>query len=116
MSFTYLLVVELSQDTAITVGMLGTLQFKKGTYIYVGSAPSEKRLERHLKREKKLHWHIDYFLEKAEIKKIFIVEGKECDVAQKIDLPSIKGFGCTDCKCSSHLFYGDIPETGTRYY
>ena len=113
------MIMELSQDTEITIGKLGTLLFKKGTYIYVGSAPSEKRLERHLKKEKKLFWHIDYFLKKAHIKKIYIVKGeKECEVAQKIDLPYIKGFGCSDCKCPSHLFYGELPDffDVTQYY
>jgi Uri superfamily endonuclease len=115
-SSTYILVAELAQDTDITVGKLGKIQFKKGRYLYVGSAPSEHRLKRHLRKDKKLFWHIDYFLEKAEIKKIFIVEGKECEVARKMDLPYIKGFGCSDCRCPSHLFYGDIPEMGKQYY
>ncbi len=85
----------------------------------MGSAPSPKRLERHLRTEKKLFWHIDYFLEKAHIRKIYIAEGeKECKVAQKMNLPGVKGFGCSDCKCPSHLFYGEIPETEgmVQYY
>lgn len=117
-SFTYLLIMELSQDAQIEVGKLGTIPFKRGTYIYVGSAPSEKRLERHLRKDKKMRWHIDYFLEKAEIKRIYIVEGKECETAQKVGLPCIKGFGCSDCRCLSHLFYGELPDTfgGKQYY
>lgn len=103
--------MELSHDTEIEVGKLGSILFKKGTYIYVGSAPSEKRLERHLREDKKLHWHIDYLLEKALTTKIYIVKGKECEVAQKIDLPCIKGFGCSDCRCDSHLFYGELPAS-----
>lgn len=110
-SFTYVLIMELLNDTQIVVGKLGVILFKKGTYIYVGSAPSEKRLERHLRKNKKLFWHIDYFLEKAHITSIYKVEGRECDVAQNIDLPCIKGFGCSDCTCLSHLFYGDLPES-----
>ncbi|MBU7009715.1 MAG: GIY-YIG nuclease family protein [Theionarchaea archaeon] len=110
MSFTYTLMMELSQDKKITVGKLGTILFKKGTYIYVGSAPSEKRLQRHLRKEKKIFWHIDYFLQEAQIKEICIVDGEECEVADKIDLPFIKRFGCSDCKCPSHLFYGELPD------
>ena len=110
MSFTYVLVMELFKDTEIEVGKLGTILFRRGTYTYVGSAPSEKRLERHLKKEKKFHWHIDYFLEKARIKRIYIVKGKECEVSKKIDLPYVKGFGCSDCDCFSHLFYGESAE------
>lgn len=32
---------------------------------------------------------------------------KECDIAKKLsnEFPSVKNFGCSDCKCDSHLFY-----------
>lgn len=118
MSFAYVLVMELFEDTQITVGKLGVIQFKKGLYNYVGSAPSEKRLERHLRKSKKIHWHIDYFLERAEIKKIYTTKRKECEVAQTIDLPCIKGFGCSDCTCISHLFYGEFVKSADfeQYY
>jgi endonuclease-3 len=111
-TFAYVLVMELSRDTQIRVGKLGSIDFKKGLYNYVGSAPSEKRLERHLRKEKKTHWHIDYFLEEARIRKIYITrERTECEVARDIDLPYIKGFGCSDCDCPSHLFYGILVRT-----
>ncbi|MGC1119661.1 MAG: GIY-YIG nuclease family protein [Candidatus Methanofastidiosia archaeon] len=119
MTFTYVLVMELLQDTQIRVGKLGSINFKKGLYNYVGSAPSEKRLERHLRKEKKTHWHIDYFLKEARIKGIFITrERRECEVAGDIDLPHIKGFGCSDCDCPSHLFYGTLVRTPDleKYY
>ena len=118
MSFAYVLVMELFEDTQITVGKLGVIHFKKGLYNYVGSAPSEKRLERHLRKEKKIHWHIDYFLEKAEIKKVYTTKRKECDVAETIDLPCIKGFGCSDCTCVSHLFFGELVKSADfeQYY
>ena len=108
--------MDLQHDADIIIGKLGTILFKKGTYVYVGSAPTEKRLERHLRKEKKFHWHIDYFLEEAEIKEIYIVENGECETAQNINLPYIKGFGCSDCRCPSHLFYGDTHLPGRLYY
>ncbi len=117
MKCAYVLVMELPHDTEITVGKLGNILFKKGSYVYVGSAPSEKRLERHLRKEKNKFWHIDYFLEKAEIKNIFVVErGKECEVAHNIHLPYIERFGCSDCRCASHLFYGEIDGKDMRKY
>lgn len=112
---TYLLIAQLPEDTEITVGKLGPLRFTKGFYTYVGSAPSEKRLERHLRKEKKTFWHIDYLLEKAHVTRICLVEGEECEVARRINLPYVKGFGCSDCTCPSHLFYGEV-EMGTRYF
>ncbi|MGD2247676.1 MAG: GIY-YIG nuclease family protein [Candidatus Methanofastidiosia archaeon] len=118
MSFAYILVMNLPGNTGITIGKLGSINFKKGTYLYIGSAPSEKRLERHLRTQKKMHWHIDYFLEKAEITEIYITQKKECDVAHAIDLPYITGFGCSDCSCPSHLFYGDLQKSEDleKYY
>jgi endonuclease-3 len=111
-TFTYILVMELSRDTQISVGKLGSIDFKRGLYNYVGSAPSEKRLERHLRKEKKMHWHIDYFLKEARIREIYITrERTECEVARDIGLPYIKGFGCSDCNCPSHFFYGILAKT-----
>jgi len=68
----------------------------------------KKRLERHLRKEKKLHWHIDYLLRESEIEEIFLSEREECEVA-KAFLPFgyVPGFGCSDCLCRSHLFYSE---------
>ncbi|MBU7013728.1 MAG: GIY-YIG nuclease family protein [Theionarchaea archaeon] len=119
MTFSYILVMELLQDATVRVGNLGSIDFKKGLYYYVGSAPSEKRLERHLKEEKKTHWHIDYFLKEARIREIYVSEERtECEIAQHMELPYIKGFGCSDCNCPSHLFQGNLVMTPDlkKYY
>jgi sugar fermentation stimulation protein A len=110
--------MDLPQDATIQIGNLGTITFEKGTYLYVGSAPSENRLKRHLRKEKKIHWHIDYFLQKASVKKIYISDEKECDLAHHVTLPCIPGFGCSDCHCPSHLFHGDLSATASleQYY
>jgi len=109
MSFSYVLVMELYSDSTLQIGKLGTITLSRGTYAYIGSAHSEKRLERHLRSQKKIHWHIDYFLQKAKITAIYISKKPECELAQKIALPYIPGFGCSDCRCPSHLFYGHVP-------
>ena len=107
----------LEKDTEIRVGKLGVISFEGGNYIYVGSAPTEKRVARHLRKDKKLHWHIDYFLENANIEKIYIVEGEECEFVEKIKLPFIDGFGSSDCTCPSHLFFGDLEiKSGMKEY
>jgi endonuclease-3 len=85
-------------------------KFYPGYYFYVGSAFGKggvkSRVERHLKKDKKLHWHIDYFLQKAKIVKVYAKYSKEeCKIAKKLNiLEKFKGFGCSDCKCVSHLF------------
>ena len=48
----YVLIIQLNGDTALSVGALGTLAFKKGLYAYVGSAQTnmEQRIRRHLRK------------------------------------------------------------------
>ena len=113
MKGSYLLVIELKNDYEISIGKLGEIKFHKGFYIYVGSALNglEQRIQRHLRNNKKTHWHIDYLLKYAKIINVFYKEKEnkeECIIAKKLDnkLSSISGFGCSDCKCKSHLFYG----------
>lgn len=58
----YCLVIKNDETTKIKIGKLGRLDFKKGYYVYVGSAMNrlESRLKRHLSNKKKMHWHVDY--------------------------------------------------------
>ncbi len=111
MKGTYCLLINVKKDSKIKIGKLGRLNFKKGYYVYVGSALSslDKRIERHLSNNKKKHWHIDYLLmnKNSEIKKIFYKKAKkECEFANQIKKfgIGIKNFGGSDCKCGSHLF------------
>ena len=113
MKGTYLLEAELASDAVIRVGALGIIRFRQGKYVYVGSALNslEKRIERHFRKEKKKHWHIDYFLSSPKVclEKAYFMESrsrKECIAAKKVSASgvSVKGFGCSDCRCESHLF------------
>ena len=66
----YCLIINLDKNSEIRIGRkLGKIKFKKGTYVYVGSAMNslESRLKRHLSDEKKMHWHIDYLLKESKI-------------------------------------------------
>ena len=113
MKGSYLLIIELKDDKKIKIGKLGNIFFKKGYYIYVGSALNgiEQRVKRHLRIKKKMHWHIDYFLQQSNIIRIYYKASnakEECSIANFFTekLSSIPKFGCSDCKCTSHLFYG----------
>jgi Uri superfamily endonuclease len=117
MKGTYLLIMTLLKDTSVMVGKHGIIHFKKGCYAYVGSALNglEQRIQRHLRTDKKTHWHIDYLLPFTEIVDIFYKENNrrdECRIAQgfKKNFARISGFGCSDCTCQSHLFYGCFEE------
>jgi Uri superfamily endonuclease len=113
MKGTYILVIKLKEEKTIQIGKLGKILFKKGFYVYVGSAFNglAQRIDRHLRKNKKIHWHIDYFLNFSEIKGVLFKESEtkqECSIAKKLEkhIVSIPGFGCSDCRCKSHLFYG----------
>ncbi len=112
MKGSYVLLIELTEEQTITTGSLKAIYFPRGYYAYVGSAMGgfKSRLNRHLKGDKKRHWHIDYLLEKASIVDIILYETKdraECPIAQVLScqFDSISGFGSSDCKCRSHLFF-----------
>ena len=113
----YLLVICVKNDSVITIGKLGNIMFPKNTYVYVGSAMNglKQRIKRHLRVQKKRHWHIDYLLEQADITAVYYKESMirlECDIAQFFQqrFRSVLGFGCSDCSCVSHLFFGSNKE------
>lgn len=117
MKGTYVILAELGKPVKIRVGALGPLHFRKGFYAYVGSGMGSlgKRMERHLSLKKKKHWHIDYFLEKAKVLGIHYVESgerRECETARRMagKFEGIRNFGCSDCRCASHLFYSGKGE------
>lgn len=108
----YCLIIDLENSSKIKIGKLGKIDFKKGNYVYVGSAMNylESRIKRHLSSKKKLHWHIDYLLKKAEISDVIYNESTrkiECELSRYISSNAIgiENFGCSDCNCESHLYY-----------
>jgi Uri superfamily endonuclease len=117
MKGSYILVVELEKDQTIQIGKFGKIYFSSGFYAYVGSALNglEQRINRHLRKDKKTHWHIDYLLKQGKISDIFYKKSdtkKECNFVKKFEekLLPILNFGSSDCKCRSHLFHGDIND------
>jgi len=113
----YLLFVHLKEDSRIKIGALGTISFKEGYYCYVGSAMNslKGRINRHLKRKKTARWHIDYLLKNRNARIMKVCEFPssrkiECDLSRKVRDKAdsgIKGFGCSDCKCVTHLYFFD---------
>ncbi len=116
---TYCLIIHVSNDITIQIGKLGSFDFGEGFYVYVGSALNslESRLKRHLSKDKKLFWHVDYLLANSNVELVEIIfavdNGKwEYALASEVGVEGvgIKGFGCSDCKCASHLFKFDDLE------
>lgn len=113
----YVLEINLKNDKSIEIGALGFNDFKKGKYYYIGSAQSnlKSRVKRHLKTNKKFHWHIDYLLDKAKVFNYYTIEAEkkfECKLYNflkkhnSFELP-VEGFGASDCKCKTHLLYSN---------
>ena len=112
MKGSYVLLIELPEEQIIAIGSLKAVHFLHGYYAYVGSAMSgfKSRLNHHLKRNERLHWHIDYLLQRASLNGIILCQTQErveCTIAQTLScqFDSISGFGSSDCKCHSHLFF-----------
>lgn len=109
----YILLIKVEKKLLLTIGKLGTFQFKPGFYLYVGSARKNlpARIHRHLSQNKKLYWHIDYLLTQGKVTEIILIkENEECKIAEVIRETSgvsspIPGFGSSDCRCPTHLFY-----------
>ena len=111
----YCLIIKMKNDCTIKIGAKGNIDFKKGYYVYVGSALGtlSNRIKRHLSNDKKKHWHVDYLLlnKNTEIKEViytYCTKKIECNIAYNIQEDAtnyIESFGCSDCKCMSHLYY-----------
>jgi len=118
MKGSYMLIIEVEKDKVLGIGKLGGIAFKKGYYAYVGSTLGglEARVMRHKRKEKRLHWHIDHLLLNASVVGAICIESDErleCPLALRLGktFHSVPSFGCSDCKCPSHLFYSaSLPD------
>jgi len=110
---TYLLIIKSNKNSKIKVGKLGFKNFKKGFYIYIGSAKHgfRKRILRYFKNNIKKRWHIDYLINNKYFKLVSIIlinDFIECKIANYLinkKINFINKFGSSDCNCLSHLFY-----------
>lgn len=115
----YLLHIELAKPRELQIGRLGKRRFKRGHYVYTGSALNglSARIARHRRRTKKTHWHVDYLLRDAILRsyrKVPSGERQECllnsAVAEHAQATmQVPGFGASDCSCDSHLTHFERP-------
>jgi Uri superfamily endonuclease len=116
----YCLILE-NSPCRVKVGALGTLDFSGGWHVYVGSAGGAGgllRVVRHIRYSRhpyhKPRWHIDYILAHPAFSLVSVLcapseRDMECRLAGRMPAVPVAGFGCSDCKCISHLFYFDHP-------
>ena len=107
----YLIVARLPCPASLRVRSGRVFGLAAGYYGYAGSARSglAPRLARHLRQDKRHHWHVDFLLARAGVSAIVCgvtTEKLECDFARRLaaGLRAVPGFGASDCGCPSHLF------------
>jgi sugar fermentation stimulation protein A len=110
----YILLIEIPRGVRMRVGALGPLKFTQGFYAYCGSALGglAARINRHLRREKKVKWHVDHLLKKGRVRTVLYAvtnERLECQLAKGLGYAFnyYPGFGSSDCHCPSHLFFSE---------
>ena len=107
-----------TRGAVIPVGARGEVTFPPGWYVYVGSALGPgglARVDRHIRcyHREGAHpprWHIDYLLTDERFVLDWVVTGEttdrlECTLARTLGGDGVPGFGCSDCRCATHLFY-----------
>ncbi len=122
----YTLLLFLSKEVTVDIGKLGKQRFPEGYYTYTGSALGKgasslkHRIARHLRKEKRKFWHIDYLLADENVSVEAVVaaetnENMECNLNSYLKnimgaTVPVTGFGASDCKknCGSHMLY--FPE------
>ncbi len=107
----YLLVAELGATAWILVGALGRRCFPAGLYLGLRA-----RAGRHLSGRGTARWHIDYLLQRAAVRAVWVREGNrrlECQWAGALarsgaaQSPVLR-FGASDCRCASHLWRTEL--------
>ena len=123
---TYALVLRSDASTCTRIGRWGYLNVRPGYYIYVGSALGPggvlARVSRHCREHKIKHWHIDYLREYAIIESVWYshspirLEHSWAEAVAKLnETEPVKGFGCSDCRCNSHLFFSASEPELSRF-
>jgi Uri superfamily endonuclease len=108
----YILVIDLAEPVAVTIGRGKPQALAPGRYLYCGSAKgpggARARVARHLRHGKPVRWHVDHLTERGAVIGAWVFPGREeCALAAKLShLPApVPGFGSSDCRrCASHLF------------
>jgi len=125
---TYALVLLSDAIQTLEIGRLGKLTTEPGYYIYVGSAFGPggvaARVSRHYRRDKPMHWHIDYLRPAVQLLEVWYTydsQRRECSwsnvlASMKASCVPLAGFGSSDCRqgCDAHLrFFRSQPSVAT---
>ncbi|MHA1109047.1 MAG: GIY-YIG nuclease family protein [Alphaproteobacteria bacterium] len=110
----YALVIRLGRKLRPAIRTLAPATLGPGRYLYLGSANGpggiRARVARHLRRDKKIHWHVDHLTTRGRVTHVIAAPGgSECALAARalsvdgVSVPMV-GFGSSDCSlCPAHL-------------
>lgn len=110
----YLVVLRLDRPTTIATGALGDVAYRRGYYLYIGSAQRNltARLNRHRRPgRRRKHWHIDYLRETCTVVDSYPIREpwrREIQIVRRLRPladGAIPGFGSSDSPEPSHLLY-----------
>jgi Uri superfamily endonuclease len=119
---TYVLVIRLHWECVIEVGALGDLTFPPGLWLYCGSAMGPgglaARLAHHAGFSERPRWHMDYLRFAGSPVEVWYdasSASREHDWAAILRgmngiEPGPRGFGCSDCRCGTHLFRSESED------
>jgi len=110
----YALLIDLPVRARLSIATLKQPVLAAGRYVYCGSARGPgglgARLGRHLRRDKKPHWHVDHLTAVGAVLDVCCLEdGHECEMVRcLVQVPGVTmpvaGFGASDCRrCFAHL-------------
>ncbi len=111
----YLLAIRLVRFCSLPHGRHAGKTLPAGLYVYAGSARGpgglRARVHRHLRKEKRLRWHVDALTMAAEDIVALLYPGElpsECDLIEALlecgrFEPALPGLGSSDCRrCPAH--------------
>jgi Uri superfamily endonuclease len=112
---TYALILQNRSSAQVQIGRWRRIDLEPGYYIYIGSAfgPGgvQARVLRHCRRTKRKHWHIDYLRPLMHpVGAWYSHETRRLEhrwaqlLGDMNGISPVQGFGCSDCRCYSHLF------------
>ncbi len=113
---TYIVKIKVKKSIEIVIGSLGKMRFEPGIYVYVGSAMNSisGRIKRHVKKSKKLHWHIDYLTSASEVDVIGAYAFYDKKIEEKVSFEfskryrAVGKFGASDMRrVNSNLYIAD---------
>ena len=123
---TYALFLSLEEELHTEVGTLGPCTFPRGVHVYAGSAMGglRARLARHVRREKRVHWHVDMLTTAPGCRVLGAVVFTstvlgECDIVaslEGVEDAEVRPlhFGASDHGCRGHLVWMGGEGSGVR--